>query len=217
MKYSTAMSIKKKQKFYVVWKGHEIGIFSTWECCEAQVKGFPGAEYKSFDSLIEAEQAFERKYEYYLRQQFHKLKPTEFGTQGHPIIPSYCVDASCIGNPGILEYHCVETDTREEIFAEGPFQQGTNNVGEFLAIVQSLSFFQKKGITAPIYTDSRNAINWVYKKKCRTRLIQDIRNVSLFVLIENAEMWLQNNSYQNLILKWHTKKWGENPADYGRK
>ncbi len=42
-------------KFYAVKKGRQIGIFSSWNECEKQVKGFPGALYKSFTSKDEAE------------------------------------------------------------------------------------------------------------------------------------------------------------------
>jgi ribonuclease HI len=53
----------KKQKFYVVWKDRQTGIFSTWGECSSQVTGFPGAEYKSFESRPAAEQAFSGEYE----------------------------------------------------------------------------------------------------------------------------------------------------------
>lgn len=37
--------------FYAVAKGRTAGIFMTWPDCEAQVKGFPGARYKKFDTV----------------------------------------------------------------------------------------------------------------------------------------------------------------------
>ncbi|GLC89782.1 ribonuclease H family protein [Lysinibacillus piscis] len=43
-------------KFYAVKAGREVGVFSTWAECEKQVKGFRGAQYKSFPSKEEAEQ-----------------------------------------------------------------------------------------------------------------------------------------------------------------
>ena len=42
-------------KFYAVRKGRKPGIYSTWSECEAQVKGFPQAEYKSFRQRADAE------------------------------------------------------------------------------------------------------------------------------------------------------------------
>ncbi len=45
-------------KFYVVWKGRQTGIFTDWATCKKQVDQFPGARYKSFTSRAEAEAAF---------------------------------------------------------------------------------------------------------------------------------------------------------------
>ena len=42
-------------KFYAVKVGKVKGIFLEWADCEAQVKGYPGAQYKSFKTLEEAE------------------------------------------------------------------------------------------------------------------------------------------------------------------
>lgn len=41
-------------KFYAVKKGRQTGIFLSWEECEAQVKGYKGALYKSFSSRASA-------------------------------------------------------------------------------------------------------------------------------------------------------------------
>jgi len=216
---NTEMSTaKKKLKYYVVWDGRKTGIFTTWAECESQVKGFLGAKYKSFDSLTNAKRAFQNNYEEYLRQRPTKFILMEVDSRNGPKIPSFCVDASCSGNPGILEYRCVSTETGKEIFAEGPFEQGTNNIGEFLAIVHALALFKNKGISLPIYTDSRNAMGWIQARKCKSKLLRTEKNARLFDIIKRAENWLKkNNTYQNEVLKWKTKMWGENPADYKRK
>ena len=57
---------------------------------------------------------------------------------------SIAVDAACSGNPGNMEYRGVYTKTKEQIFHQGPFPQGTNNIGEFLALVHGLAFFKKR-------------------------------------------------------------------------
>lgn len=204
-------------KYYVVWKGRATGLFTSWAECAAQVQGFPGAEYKSFDSRAAAEQALQGNYADYKGLRTTSLSPGRLLAIGQPIIPSYAVDAACALNPGPLEYRCVEVATRREIFHQGPFEHGTNNIGEFLAIVHALALLKPKGITAPIYSDSRNAIKWVRAKQCKTRLARDERNAELFDLIERAETWLQQNDYVNGILKWETEAWGEIPADFGRK
>lgn len=42
------------KKYYAVRVGHNPGIYVTWSDCEVQVKGFPGAQYKSFPTEAEA-------------------------------------------------------------------------------------------------------------------------------------------------------------------
>ena len=206
----------QKQKYYVVWKGRKPGIFTSWAECEKQVKGFTAAQYKSFESLKEAEAAYQSEYKMF------KGKPS---TQGKwreasvkPILPSICVDAACSGAPGKLEYRGVYTESEEEIFRFGPFPDGTNNVGEFLAIVHALTWLTKHGKQLPVYSDSENGISWVYTGQCRTKLKHTARNAPLFVMIRSAENWLAENELNDdAVLKWDTELWGEIPADFGRK
>ena len=86
---------------------------------------------------------------------------------GNPINESLAVDAACSGNPGDMEYRGVYTATGQEIFHIGPLKEGTNNVGEFLALVHGLALLQQKGSDLPIYSDSRNAISWVKKRNAK--------------------------------------------------
>lgn len=44
-------------RFYAVAAGRKTGVFNTWAECQAQVRGFSGAKFKSFPTLAEA-QAF---------------------------------------------------------------------------------------------------------------------------------------------------------------
>ncbi|MEM6724723.1 MAG: RNase H family protein, partial [Bacteroidota bacterium] len=142
---------------------------------------------------------------------------TSSSSAGRQIKHSLSVDAACSGNPGLMEYRGVDTKTGEEIFRMGPFQHGTNNVGEFLALVHGLALLKKQGLSMPIYSDSKIAMGWVAKKKCKTKLDRITVNEKLFQLIERAENWLKANTYNTTILKWDTKNWGEIPADFGRK
>lgn len=205
-----------KYKYYVVWKGRKTGIFTTWAECEKQVKGFVGAQYKAFGSSHEAEAAFLAKYDDY------KGKPASLGkwkeAEVKPLLPSICVDAACSGSPGKVEYRGVITDTGEQIFHAGPYEQGTNNVGEFLAIVHALTWQFKHNSHTPIYSDSENAIVWVMNGICKTNLKHTPKNALLFALIRSAENWLAENELpEDKILKWDTELWGEIPADFGRK
>ena len=126
------------------------------------------------------------------------------------------VDAACSGNPGPMEYRGVHIASRQEVFHFGPLK-GTNNIGEFLAIVHGLALIKQKGYYMPLYSDSANAISWVKQKKCKTKLPRTSETEYLFELIERAEKWLKENKYSTPILKWETKEWGEIPADFGRK
>ena len=205
-----------KQKYYVVWKGHKPGIYTSWAECEKQVKGFAAAQFKSFESLKEAEAAYQSQYVAFKGKPASQGKWREASTR--PLLPSICVDAACSGAPGKLEYRGVFTESEEEIFRVGPFPDGTNNVGEFLAIVHALTWLQKHEKQLPIYSDSENGISWVYTGKCRTKLKHTGKNAPLFLLIHSAENWLaENELLDEAVLKWDTELWGENPADFGRK
>jgi ribonuclease HI len=199
------------KKLYVVWRGRATGIFDSWSACQEQVSGFPGAQFASFETRADAEQAFARPYIDVIQR-----RPDVAGLPPE-VAKGYAVDAACSGSPGPVEYRCVKNDTRAEIFHQGPFAEGTNNVGEFLAIVHALAHFKRAGIQAPLYSDSRTAIAWVRDKTCKTELVRSERNAPLFELIARAERWLAENSYDTALRKWNTSVWGENPADFGRK
>jgi ribonuclease HI len=204
-----------KSKYYVVWKGRRTGIFTSWEQCSAQVTGFPDAEYKSFASLEAAKAAFSGAYE------DHKGKPASSNqwlfTPTKPVLPSLSVDAACSGSPGPVEYRGVETKSGRQIFRLGPFQGGTNNIGEFLAIIHALQWLKENQKDWPVYSDSGTALAWLRNKKTKTTLNRNSANARLFEKITQAESWLLDNSYSYQVLKWDTQAWGENPADFGRK
>ena len=208
-----------KKKYYVVWKGRETGIFETWAECTEQIHGFKQAQYKSFGSLQAAEDAFNQTYWEYVGKDTSKpeMSEEERKLYGEPIMESIAVDAAWNTASGDMEYKGVETKTGKEIFIQGPFKDGTNNVGEFLALVHGLAWLKRENLDLPIYTDSRTAMVWVRDKCANTSLEETERNAKLFDLISRAEKWLKENEYDIKILKWETKAWGEIPADFGRK
>lgn len=209
-----------KAKYYVVWKGVSPGVYDTWEEARKQVEGFEGAKYKSFPTGEEAADAFGKGYTHYLKKASSPKAVSGFMKNtavGLPVKESIAVDAACSGNPGDMEYRGVYTATGQELFRKGPFKQGTNNVGEFLALVHGLALLKQKGSALPVYSDSVNAIKWVKNKKSKTLLERVPENEVLFDLIERAEKWLRENTYTTRILKWETAEWGEIPADFGRK
>lgn len=210
----------KSKKYYVVWNGKNKGVFKNWKDCKTQIDGFQGAEYKSFTSKEEAEIAFTKTYNEYKGKDTKKpvIDKKLLTEIGNPNLTSISVDAACSGNPGLMEYRGVHTKTKKQLFLQGPFEEGTNNIGEFLALVHGLAYLQKeKQFTLPVYSDSRTAIAWIKAKQCRTKTMPTPNNKDLFDLIKRGEKWLNENSFQNPILKWETKVWGEIPADFGRK
>lgn len=211
---------KKKKKYYTVWKGHHTGVFESWDDCKAQIKDFQGAQYKSFATFDAAKKALKGNYKDYIgkSKKFNsELSEAQLKKIGQPNYTSISVDAASSGNPGIMEYRGVETKSKKQLFIQGPFEEGTNNIGEFLAIVHGLAFLKKKNSNLIIYTDSKTAMSWVKKKTCNTKLERNTKNKTLFELVDRAVDWLKNNSYKTTIVKWETKAWGEIPADFGRK
>lgn len=209
-----------KKKYYVVWKGKETGVFDSWEKTKSLVQGFEGAQFKSFSDKLEADKALKNSFRDYKGRSTKKevLSSFEKSKYGLPIENSLSVDAACSGNPGKMEYRGVLSFSKKEVFKTGPFENGTNNIGEFLALVHGIAFLKKKGLLEmPIYSDSKIAMSWVKKKECRSKIEFNSTNKDLLELIKRAENWLRENSYKNPILKWETKAWGEIPADFDRK
>ena len=211
----------KKNKYYVVWQGRMCGIFDSWDDCRAQVLGYENARYKSFETMPEAEKAFAEGYNnYYKNNASSQGRDTIFynsTADEKPILNSLSVDAACNMVTGSMEYRGVHTGTKELWFRQGPFPKASNNIGEFLSLVHGLALLKQKKMSIPIYSDSITAIAWVRQKKHKSIVLPTEENEVIFDLLVRAELWLQNNSFNNPIIKWNTKKWGEIPADFGRK
>jgi len=212
-----------RRKFYVVWAGHSPGVYDSWEECRLQREGFAGARFKSFDSQEEAVAAYRGNPQEYLNI-FRAM-----GSRKQPVIVNYsaipeivrgaiAVDAACSRNPGPVEYRGVDIETGEQIFHVGPLAGGSNNMGEFLAIVHALAMLTKSGRgNVTIYSDSKTAMAWVRNRKAKTTIATTPENQRIRELVSRAEVWLQNHTYTNPIVKWDTERWGEIPADFGRK
>ena len=183
-----------KQKFYVVWKGNNPGIYQSWEKCQNEIKNINGALFKSFDGLEKAKKAYEQGYEEY------KQSLDYINISDGPELNSISVDAASSGNPGVMEYQGVDTNTKEILFKMGPFNNATNNIGEFLALVHGIAVLEKKSEKKIIYSDSITAMSWVRKKHCQTKLKRNEENEEVFVLMERAITWLKAVSYTHLTL-----------------
>jgi len=208
-----------KQKYYVVWVGRTPGVYADWAKCKEQIDRFDEAKYKSYESKAAADQAYREGW----KKHWGSGKTAGSAKSGANVIPaevdydSISVDVGTRGNPGPVEYKGVDTKTGEVLFAVGPIAKGTNNLGEFLAIVHALAYLKKIGSGKTIYSDSVNALKWVKQKEVSTTLVRDESTREIWDLVDRAVRWLKTNSYSNKVLKWQTKQWGEIKADYGRK
>lgn len=211
-----------KNRFYVVWQGRNPGVYSRWEDCKKEIEGSKGAKYKGFPDRTSAERAFMEGPDNYWGKEITPMIDLSMAKE-KPVSPAVAVDAACSGNPGKMEYRGVLVDfsttptKKLDLFKSPVFENGTNNIGEFLAIVHAVALQKKEGWHFPVYSDSYNAQLWVKQKKCKTKLQRNADNEYLFELVARAEKWLENNTIDVPVLKWKTEIWGEIPADFGRK
>ncbi len=210
----------RNKKVYVVWKGTTPGVYTTWAACESAIKGYSNVKFKAFPTLESAEKAFrEGPKDYWGTDKFvSPLSDAELAAIGQPIANTMCVDAACNTETKAMEYRGVWHHDRSIAFQQGPFHNATNNIGEFLAIVHALALMAKRSIDWPIYSDSQTAISWVRKKSVNSKSMRKGETSDqINDLVARALRWLNENEYNNDILKWETEAWGEVPADYGRK
>lgn len=217
------------KKFYVVFKGRNPGVYDDWNDAKEQIEGFTNPVYKGFGSPSEAAEAY-RKFTQKadngdLGKFLVKASSRNLPKQGQPDymtnpevdLDAWAVDASCLGNPGKMEYQGVELMTGRTLFRIGPFDDATNNIGEFLAIVHAMALMMNQGKFHNIYSDSVSGMAWVRNRKIKTQLQQTPRNGKVFELMARAITWLNTHQFPCKVLKWQTDLWGEIPADFGRK
>lgn len=216
-----------KTKYYVVWRGINPGIYTSWPECQQQIQGYPGAQYKSYKTLESARAAYAGVEDnsvldgiaQYMRQTAETPSAETVPPEALPLPGSLAVDGACSVNPGPMEYRGVWVDTGRTAFRAGPFAGGTNNIAEYLAIVHALAWLAQRGDTSTaVYSDSRNAIAWVTRRHGHASRIQPTEaNALARQLLERADRWLSTHTFANPVLKWQTHLWGETPADFGRK
>lgn len=210
------------RKFYVVWEGRAPGIYETWEEAKDQIENYPGARYKSFSNLEDATIAFRGDPSEYMGI-FKAMGTRPVKVINYELFPeiklnAIAVDAACSKNPGPVEYQGVLVGTGERIFHFGPLAGGTNNIGEYLALVHAAAMLERKGDKdTPIYSDSRTALSWIRNRHSKTTLAPDASNAKVREVLARADRWVATHLIRNPILKWETERWGEIPADFGRK
>lgn len=219
----------KGKKYYVIFKGHNPGVYDDWNDAREQIDGFSTPVYKGYGSPAEAAEAY-RKYcrksdgddlGRFLVEASERALPKagqpDYMTNPEVDLDAWAVDASCLGNPGKMEYQGVELMTGRTLFRIGPFDDATNNIGEFLAIVHAMALMAREGRYRNIYSDSVSGMSWVRNRKVKTQLKPTARNGKVFELMARAVTWLNTHQFPAKVLKWQTDRWGEIPADFGRK
>lgn len=219
----------KGKKYYVVFNGRNPGVYDDWSDAKEQIDNFDGARYKGYPSAAEAAEAFRKSQGKtdsgdlgrFLAQASSRALPRpgqpDYMTNPEVDLDAWAVDASCLGNPGRMEYQGVELMTGRTLFRIGPFDDATNNIGEFLAIVHAMALMTREGKFHNIYSDSVSGMAWARNRKIKTQLKQTPRNGKVFELMARAVTWLNTHRFPAKVLKWQTDRWGEIPADFGRK
>jgi ribonuclease HI len=209
-------------KHYVVWVWRENWVFETWDKCKKSIEWFSWAKYKWYSNKKEAEKAYREwwkknwgiKSKNFLWKNSHLFKVPDTDNYKYLINNSIIVDWACNYSWKThwdIEWQGLDMQTWEYIISSPVYKNGTNNVAEFLALVEALKYRDDDRV---IFSDSKIAISWCIKKVCNTdckELWSDLKQ-----LIKDALDFLKDYEVKNVYL-WETKAWGENPADYGRK
>jgi len=176
-----------KPKFYVVWVGHNTGIYTDWATCSKQVLGVAGAKYKSFATKAQAEAAFKHGPSYTATANSSAAsttesspsqpakkpaKPNSVATWNAEAIATLSedtliyTDGGCEPNPG-------EAGSGMAIYRDGKIDElwyglfnpnGTNNTAELNALHQALLIAAeeiKKNRSVTILCDSKYSIQCV--------------------------------------------------------
>ncbi len=187
------------QKYYVVWHGRESGIFKDWPSCKRQIEHFPGARYKSFKTMQEAEDAFRGS------PGTTSTNPQRVATfKKAPGVKTYSAaeikqiqvdtkiytDGGCEPNPGKAGSGLAVY--RNEQLAElwyGLYNpKGTNNTAELNALHQALNIAGqelKDQRSVVIFCDSKYAIQCItqwaagWQKKGWKKAGGEIKNLAL--------------------------------------
>jgi ribonuclease HI len=158
------------KKFYVVWAGRKTGVFTDWPTAHQHVDKFPGAQFKSFATRTEADQAFRSGGPAFAGKRGTAKTGARAPAKVHAAasgVQIYC-DGACEPNPGNAGSGIV-------IYRDGKLTQlwyglynpnGTNNTAELNALYHALLIAEADIAAAQsvqILCDSTYAINCVSK------------------------------------------------------
>lgn len=189
-------------KYYVIWQGRETGIFTDWATCKKHIDKFPGAKYKSFKTLAEAEAAFGGRATNTVSA--NSKAKTAAKKKSSNTIKTYTAaeidklntdtkiytDGGCEPNPG-------EAGSGIAVYRDGNVSElwyglynphGTNNTAELSALFEALKMAEKEladNKTVAIFCDSKYSIQCVtqwavgWEKKGWKKSGGEIKNLDL--------------------------------------
>jgi ribonuclease HI len=169
------MSKKQKKQYYVVVRGCNPGLYTTWfgaNGAAEQVEGFPQAVYRGFYSLEEAAIWLASQEDELLTQLPPDLQellerdlaadqesPESLLEAGKVVIHT---DGGAIDNPGPGGYGVVLRYKGHRKELSGGFRSTTNNRMELLACIEGLKAL-KNPCQVVLYSDSKYVVNGVTK------------------------------------------------------
>lgn len=204
------------QKYYVVWKGRETGVFNDWSTCKKHIDHYPGARYKSFKTKAEANTAFKgssgsSSSDFSGSQSTINKKPgiktyTAAEIKDLEVDTKIYTDGGCEPNPGqagsgIAVYRDEEIS---ELWYGLYNSNGTNNTAELNALFQAMLMAKdeiNQGRSVVIFCDSKYSIQcitqWAFgwEKKGWKKAGGEIKNLVLiqdmFALYKELKAKLQ--------------------------
>lgn len=189
---------KSKKKYYAVARGQVPGIYETWAGAggaQAQVQGYPGARYKGFGSLAEA-QAWIDGGGFTAKKPVNKTVKKDAGSGETDIdtalkegkIVMY-TDGGALNNPGPGGYGVVIISGNDRKELTGGFRRTTNNRMELTACIEGLKSLEPSNPII-LYTDSKYVVNGITKGWAR-RWRANGWLKSNKTSAENVDLWKQ--------------------------
>ncbi len=152
------------KKFYAVAKGRKPGIYNNWPAAQSQIEGFPGAVYKGFPTIGEAEEwmknpGFGRQ----ASRQSDKSDNAVADVNPREGEIAIYTDGGCSGNPGPGGYGIVIISEKGKVELSGGYRLTTNNRMELMGVIVALRSLEQKNLPVKICTDSSYVVNGITK------------------------------------------------------
>lgn len=140
------------KKFYAVKHGKSTGIVNSWDECKAMVDGVPGAKYKGFSTLEDAEA--------YLNDEAPKLLEVKEGCAVAYVDGSYKADTEEFSYGAVLFINGEELEFSGAYF-NPEVKEMRNVAGELKGAMEMMNYCVKHGIKdLEIHHDYEGIAKW---------------------------------------------------------